>query len=121
MSVVHITDHLLHRCPDTFDVPCLDRCKTQEYHRKRPLQPPVLLIVPDRLPLKQVAPTRILVGEEALDRAHIERLAESARSGDQRDLIAALPPFPDEIRLVDIKDVLRDDFLVVLISESRSS
>jgi hypothetical protein len=54
-------------------------------------------------PSNQVAPSHIVHGEKVLQHAHGQGLAETARAGNQRDDVAAVPPFLDKGCLVNVK------------------
>ena len=51
----------------------------------------------------------MIYGKEIFDHTHIQGLAESSWACDQSNTVLIVPPFPDKIRLIDIKTVILSD------------
>ena len=92
--------------------------EAQEYHRICALQRPETFLLPDLPSLKQVSPALVPIGEKALYRAHVQCLAEPARTRDQGDAVPLIPPLPDEIRLINIEYMVTHHVPIILVTKS---
>ena len=95
---------------------CLDICKAEGNHRIRSLQLTKSFLFPDDKVFKIFAAFGMIYGKEIFDHTHIQGLAESSWACDQSNTVLIVPPFPDKIRLIDIKTVILSDGYKILIS-----
>ena len=81
-----------------------------EHHGHRTLQTTHPLALPNlEVAEQELAGFGKIGREEALDRAQVERLAESPRTADERHGVGRLPPAGDKVRLVDIEVAVLSD------------
>ena len=73
-------------------------------------------LFPDDKVFKIFAAFGMIYGKEIFDHTHIQGLAESSWACDQSNTVLIVPPFPDKIRLIDIKTVILSDGYKILIS-----
>ena len=80
----------------------------QEMEDDRPfaLLCPQIRVLPNLQAFKKVSPVFILVGEEAVERRHVQRFAKAARPGDQGYIVSAVPPFGYKICLIHIETLI---------------
>ena len=77
--------------------------KRQTDHRICPLHLPVLFLLPDGQPFEQIPSACMIRRKEILQHAHVQRLTEAPRAGNQRYIVPVLPPFLNKSRFVHIK------------------
>ena len=95
--------------------------KRKADNRVRPLKLSVLLIFPDRKPLKQISPPRIVHRKELFRHTHIQRLSEPSRPGNQGHAVSSAPPFFYKIRLINVKPVVLPYLFKILVPDCHSS
>ena len=77
----------------------------------------VVLILPDGKPLEQISPVLVIHGEKLLHHAHVQRLAETARAGNQCHAVSVFPPFLNEVCFINIKIVSFYKLIILLYSD----
>lgn len=93
-------------------------CGAEGDHRVRALQQAVLLFFPYGQPLKQITASGVFHGKELLKHAHIQSLAETPWTGDQRHIILCFPPLSDEVRFIYIEIIVNAYFFKILTSDT---
>ncbi len=88
--------------------------KTQKNHRISPLKPTVFFLFPDGQSLKNLSLIPVFHREKALQHVHIQGLAKSAGTGNQRHIVSVFPPLPDKICFINIKAVFHYQLLKTL-------
>ena len=95
--------------------------KGQTDHRVGSLKRAVLPVPPDGQPFKQISPACILHREKLFHHAHGQGFPESARTGNQRNAVFALPPFPDEACFIHVKTIFFYDVTITLNPDSNGT